>query len=174
METRVRRKAPPPTPTADALHQSVADLVQAFEKNLGVPGAATVTLSRDRLHNVLHQTARLGAECQQRIHAAQEAQRQAEEDAARMALPPRQVAEGLFRLRCVAALGIGVWYLWRNARYMGGGCSRPSDAVDAFLCLGDGLMGLVVAGAIVSGFAALVLWGIYRVVLWVWRGFREA
>jgi hypothetical protein len=73
MEPRVRRKAPPPA--ADALLQPVAELVQAFEKNLGVPGAATVTLSRDRLHNVLHQTARLGAECQQKIHAAKEAQR---------------------------------------------------------------------------------------------------
>jgi hypothetical protein len=170
MDPRVRRKAP--HPAEDALHQSVAELVQAFEKNLGVPGAATVTLSRDRLHNVLHQTARLGAECQQKIHAAQEAQRRAEEEVARMAFPPRQIAEGLFRLRCVAALGSGAWYLWRNARYMGGGCSRPSGAADAFFCLGDGLMGLVFAAAIVCGFAALVLWGAYRVVLWVWRGFR--
>jgi hypothetical protein len=92
-----------------------------------------------------------------------------------MAFPPRHVAQGLFRLRTVASVGFGLGFVLYNERFLTRGCYRAEPgSFDGFMCLGGGMMGMLIAGAIVAGLTALALWTVYRVVLWVWRGFRGA
>jgi len=169
METRVRRKLPP---LASApLEKSPADVAMAFEQNLGVPGSVNVTLSRERLRNVLDQAVMLGAEWQRSVHAAELAAKQAAELAAKPVFPPLRVMLGFYRFRVVIT-GVSAFAIlvavWKNIR----GCFLPTPGtINEFMCQGDGFVGAALSAFFLSSLLALGLWVASRIIVWVWRGF---
>ena len=167
----------------------------AAEQYIGRRASPNVTISRRRLRDLLRHAFDVGA-------VWQVAQQAAASAAARPTFPPRRIAVGIYRLRIVAAFIFALGVQWNNRRFIGRNCvdhwivpgapvaapraPNPFDVFDppsagpgmgarieAFMCLGDGLMGAAFTVALVFSAAALVLWVAYRVVVWIWEGFRS-